>query len=102
MITNPTRTSTSTMQRTCTCTMHITTHKSTISTIFVRASRAADKSCSLSNLRPNVAHKSGYEKWRNVLIACLVILVLPPIAFGQRDAKIPDPDPEVERKTFQV
>ncbi len=30
------------------------------------------------------------------------ILLLPTIAFAQRDAKIPDPDPEIERKTFQL
>ena len=29
-----------------------------------------------------------------------VVLLLAPVAFGQANAKIPDPDPELERKTF--
>ena len=33
---------------------------------------------------------------------CLFLFVVPAIAFAQRDAKIPDPDPEIERKTFQL
>jgi putative heme-binding domain-containing protein len=32
----------------------------------------------------------------------LVMLLLVEPAFGQRDAKVPDPDPEIERKTFKV
>ena len=28
------------------------------------------------------------------------LLLFAPIAFGQANAKIPDPDPELERKTF--
>lgn len=35
------------------------------------------------------------------LSACLLVLA-PSAAFAQRDAKIPDPDPELERKTFIV
>jgi glucose/arabinose dehydrogenase len=91
---------------TCTCTMHITTHMSThISTkctIRVKAPRAADNDNSSNNLRRNVGRASGDQKWRNVLIGLLAFVMLPAFAFGQRDAKIPDPDPELERKTFQV
>src|SRR5438874_2549910 len=32
----------------------------------------------------------------------ICLLLLPALAFAQRDAKIPDPDPEIERKTFQL
>src|SRR5437763_5842840 len=32
----------------------------------------------------------------------ICLLLLPTLAFAQRDAKIPDPDPEIERKTFQL
>ena len=42
----------------------------------------------------------------NALSTCAVALVpvlfLANSAFAQRDAKVPDPDPELERKTFQV
>jgi putative heme-binding domain-containing protein len=31
-----------------------------------------------------------------------LLLLLVPVVYGQRDAKIPDPDPEVERKSFKV
>jgi putative heme-binding domain-containing protein len=34
--------------------------------------------------------------------AALLLLLIPAIAFAQRDAKVPDPDPELERKTFVV
>ena len=34
---------------------------------------------------------------------CLLLALLPVSAVrGQRDAKIPDPDPEIERKSFKV
>src|SRR3954463_15303028 len=32
----------------------------------------------------------------------LALLLLPAAAVAQRDARVPDPDPEVERKSFQV
>ncbi|MBX9622352.1 MAG: hypothetical protein K2X82_00905, partial [Gemmataceae bacterium] len=35
-------------------------------------------------------------------LPALLLALLPGAAFAQRDAKVPDPDPEVERKTFQV
>lgn len=38
---------------------------------------------------------------RHILPAFLLI-VLPSVAFAQKDAKTPDPDPELERKTFIV
>ena len=38
---------------------------------------------------------------RYTLLALLFSLS-PSLAFGQRDAKVPDPDPELERKTFIV
>src|SRR5262245_16852785 len=31
-----------------------------------------------------------------------IALLIPSVAFAQRDARVPDPDPEVERRTFQV
>ena len=31
-----------------------------------------------------------------------LLLLCPSAAFGQANAKIPDPDPEVERRSFQV
>src|ERR1700750_1016709 len=34
--------------------------------------------------------------------ALLALLLLPLSALAQRDAKVPDPDPELERKTFIV
>ncbi|MGL6073046.1 MAG: PVC-type heme-binding CxxCH protein [Fimbriiglobus sp.] len=34
------------------------------------------------------------------MLSLCVLLLLPMVAFAQRDAKIPDPDPEIERKTF--
>src|SRR5215211_6005374 len=36
------------------------------------------------------------------LLPCLALLALALPALPQRNAKVPDPDPEVERKTFQV
>ncbi|MBN9118457.1 MAG: c-type cytochrome [Planctomycetes bacterium] len=36
------------------------------------------------------------------LIPLALFALSPSFAFAQRDAKIPDPDPELERKTFQV
>jgi putative heme-binding domain-containing protein len=36
------------------------------------------------------------------LIALALFTLSPPLALAQRDAKIPDPDPELERKTFTV
>src|SRR5205085_6045910 len=33
-------------------------------------------------------------------IAVVALLVLAPSSFAQRDAKVPDPDPELERKSF--
>src|SRR5437588_1338105 len=33
-------------------------------------------------------------------LAILLIAGLPAVAFAQRDAKVPDPDPELERKSF--
>lgn len=36
------------------------------------------------------------------LIPALLFVLLPSIAFGQANAKVPDPDPELERKTFIV
>ena len=39
---------------------------------------------------------------RRYLIPALLIALIPSAAFAQRDAKIPDPDPEIERKTFTV
>lgn len=35
-------------------------------------------------------------------ITVFVLLILAPAAFAQRDAKVPDPDPEIERKSFKV
>src|SRR5438477_9448719 len=35
-------------------------------------------------------------------IVIAIVLLSPSVAFAQRDAKIPDPDPEIERKTFIV
>src|SRR5260370_41989272 len=35
-------------------------------------------------------------------IIALTFAFTPSVAFAQRDAKIPDPDPEIERKTFIV
>src|SRR5258708_17133327 len=35
-------------------------------------------------------------------MAIAIVLLAPSGAFAQRDAKIPDPDPELERKTFTV
>ena len=35
-------------------------------------------------------------------LSLLSLLVLAPFAYAQRDAKVPDPDPELERKTFIV
>jgi hypothetical protein len=32
----------------------------------------------------------------------LLLALVPSVAFAQRDAKVPDPDPELERKTFIV
>src|SRR5262245_798872 len=31
-----------------------------------------------------------------------LLALIPSVAFAQRDAKVPDPDPELERKTFIV
>src|SRR5881398_1075775 len=39
--------------------------------------------------------------FRYVLSAVFVLSAVP-TAHAQRDARIPDPDPEIERKTFQV
>ena len=36
------------------------------------------------------------------LPAALLVALAPASAFAQRDAKIPDPDPEIERQSFQV
>ncbi|HZT83197.1 MAG TPA: hypothetical protein VFA26_23410, partial [Gemmataceae bacterium] len=36
------------------------------------------------------------------LLCALCASVVSPSAFAQRDAKVPDPDPELERKSFQV
>src|ERR1700733_13771953 len=36
------------------------------------------------------------------LFPALLLALLPSAAFAQRDAKVPDPDPELERKTFIV
>src|ERR1700754_4869976 len=38
---------------------------------------------------------------RHYTLALLLVLS-PSLAFAQRDAKVPDPDPEIERKTFIV
>jgi putative heme-binding domain-containing protein len=38
----------------------------------------------------------------NWIIASLLLLLLPPLARAQRDAIVPDPDPEIERKSFIV
>src|SRR5262249_20717273 len=35
-------------------------------------------------------------------LAIFALFLLAPPAFAQRDARIPDPDPEIERKTFQL
>src|SRR3954453_22897296 len=35
-------------------------------------------------------------------LSLLLLALVPSVAFGQANAKIPDPDPEVERKTFIV
>src|SRR6266487_3702359 len=35
-------------------------------------------------------------------LALLVLTLMPLVASAQRDAKIPDPDPEIERKSFIV
>src|SRR4051812_28433251 len=35
-------------------------------------------------------------------LPALLLALVPSVAFGQTDAKIPDPDPELERKTFIV
>src|ERR671934_25289 len=35
-------------------------------------------------------------------IPALLLSLVPSAAFAQRDAKVPDPDPELERKTFIV
>src|SRR3954469_15589547 len=35
-------------------------------------------------------------------IPALILALLPSLALAQRDAKVPDPDPELERKTFVV
>jgi putative heme-binding domain-containing protein len=37
-----------------------------------------------------------------LLLALLLLALLPAVALAQRDAKVPDPDPELERKTFIV
>src|SRR5882724_10490271 len=39
---------------------------------------------------------------RAVLLVFALLLLLPVSAAAQNDAKVPDPDPELERKTFQV
>ena len=39
-----------------------------------------------------------FPQWR----VGLVVLLLAGPAFGQSDARVPDPDPELERKTFKV
>src|SRR5262245_50850391 len=36
------------------------------------------------------------------LIPALLLALVPSVAFGQANAKVPDPDPELERKTFTV
>src|SRR5438270_3417489 len=38
----------------------------------------------------------------NRIVVALVIALTPSVVYAQRDAKIPDPDPEIERKTFVV
>lgn len=40
------------------------------------------------------------RRYRLVLLA--LVLVCPALAPAQRDARVPDPDPEIERKSFQV
>ncbi len=34
------------------------------------------------------------------LLPALLLALLPSVAFGQANASVPDPDPELERKTF--
>src|SRR3954451_22630709 len=40
------------------------------------------------------------RRFSNLSLLC--ILFAPVLALAQRDARIPDPDPELERKTFQL
>jgi len=54
-------------------------------------------------------HSSGFHEMtamqRTLLCFCeasLILLLFAVPAFAQRDAKVPDPDPELERKTFQL
>src|SRR5690242_2540982 len=89
---NMNRTLNSTVHRTCTGTMHITTHMTTKGTIFVIAPTPA-KGKELRRKRGSPAREMCSSAG-----ALLALLLLPAIAFAQRDAKIPDPDPEVERK----
>src|SRR6187399_3752001 len=35
-------------------------------------------------------------------LSALLLAIIPSVAFGQANATVPDPDPEIERKTFTV
>jgi putative heme-binding domain-containing protein len=97
----PNSTMNSTLHRTCHTTTHRTTHVATFATTDLRASRAVRKNTSAVNLRQTGVSKCGNRVWQKGWAIVVVLLFATPV-FAQREAKIPDPDPEIERKTFQV
>src|SRR5262249_42928746 len=51
---------------------------------------------------PGSPSPTGTTPMRSLLLSAALFLTLTPSAPAQRDAKVPDPDPEVERKTFKL